>query len=632
MATATLPPYESSTSGASSDTSTSSTATASTPVVGGPDAAGLNPAASSVSANSLDPAIASKPLPGAAAVGATAATPPTALNEKQIVDELAKALDVKAAKGKTLEVSVADALASKYGVEVPKDDMTTEGTGTGQGTAGSLRHNIASWFDTATSAATTLHLPGVGKNLSDTEWQDQYNQALKIQSPKLREQALKKLQSTNPSNDGAPPEDAKPVPNSKALNDMLNQVATKLGTQGAGPNALSDIAKAQNLPTQTPGTPATPGGAQTAGEAYQTFVKELADPKTGTKFASTQVTALQDAGLLDKNALGSKTANGTTYSNDQIANAYQQVLNQQVTNNQTEQQALTSLASTANTQNGPTSEMQAYVQGVAQEFGVGLTTQQITQIANTYGANAATADDPSSVEDEIKDAVVTLYDPTNPANPSGVADTMYTDIQQAALQYQIPISASQIGQMVKTSLQGATVESMYVAADAAEAAATKQFQEQAQGLYPSLASQIAQGQTVQNLVTPYFNVAEALTGVPASTMMADNQSGGVSVWSKFLNAANAPGLTANPSATGNPSASGTSSTAGPQMMTMDQWKQYIMQTPSYGFQNTQGAKDMAEQMSSAILNEFGKVNTDAGSSQPFNSYNGASDLSANTSS
>ena len=40
---------------------------------------------------------------------------------------------------------------------------------------------------------------------------------------------------------------------------------------------------------------------------------------------------------------------------------------------------------------------------------------------------------------------------------------------------------------------------------------------------------------------------------------------------------------------------------------------------------------MAEQMTSAILNVFGKVNTNGGSSQPFGAYNGQSDLVANTS-
>ena len=356
---------------------------------------------------------------------------------------------------------------------------------------------------------------------------------------------------------------------------------------------------------------AAPATQQTAGQAYQSFTKELSDPKNGAKFAAAQVPALEAAGLLDRNAQGgTKQSNGTTFTNTQIASAYQKVLQQQVNNNQSEQEALTALASTTNTANGPTSEMQAYVQGVAQEFGVGLTTQQVTEIANTYGANASTADDPSSVEDEIKDAVVALYDPTNPNNPAGVADTMYTDIQQSALQYQIPISPAQIGNMVKTAMQGATVESMYVVADSAESAATKQFQEQAQGLYPALAlARSNRDRPVQNLVAPYFNVAEAITGVPASTMMADQQKGGVSKWAAFLQGGNNPaGATKTDLAPGQ-----ANTTGGPQMMTLDQWKQTLMQNPTYGFQNTQGAKDMAEQLTSAILNEFGKVNTNGGS-------------------
>ncbi len=624
--------------GGASDAATTPTPAASTPTVQGPNAAGLNPGASSVPATSLDPSIASKLLPGDE-TAATAAKSGIPLDEKQLVQELASAMGVKASKGKPLEVAVVNELADKYGVPISQKGETTSGTGTGQGSVGQMRHNIASWFDglTGSSGVTPTGIGGmVGRESanakSDQDFDAQREQAMKIKSPNLREQALKKLNQQQQEAQAPAANVPEPVPaeNTKALNEIVKQVAAKVGVQNAGPNALADIAKAQGEPTSTQAEPAQPPTQQTAGDAYQSFVKQLSDNKTSAAFAAKQVPALEAAGLLDKNTQGgTKQSNGTTFTNTQIASAYQQVLNQQVTNNQSEQAALTSLAADATSANAPTSEMEAYVQGVAQEFGVGLTAQQTTQIANTYGQNASTADDPSSVEDEIKDAVVALYDPTNPNNPSGVADTMYTDIQQAALQYQIPISAQQIGNMVKQSLQGATVESMYVAADAAEAAATKQFQEQAQGLYPALSSQIAAGQTVQNLVAPYFNVAESITGVPASTMMADQQSGGLSKWSAFLQGGNNPaGATKTAPGT---SATGSAAQAGPQMMTLDQWKTYLMQNPTYGFQNTQGAKDMAEQMTSAILNEFGKVNTNGGSSQPFNSYNGAQDLSANSS-
>ena len=52
---------------------------------------------------------------------------------------------------------------------------------------------------------------------------------------------------------------------------------------------------------------------------------------------------------------------------------------------------------------------------------------------------------------------------------------------------------------------------------------------------------------------------------------------------------------------------------GNQTMTLDEWKKYLMANPQYGFSKTQGGRDMGEQMASAILNEFGKENTDGGS-------------------
>lgn len=614
----TIAPYE-----GASDAPTSSSTSSSTPPAVPTTPTGTGDSTGAVQATALDPTIASKPLPGATAIGATPAQAPQGYDEKKVVQEIAAAIGAKASKGISLETSVVDELAKKYGIKVP---TSTQGTGTGQGEAGQLRHNIASWFSTASKATVGKVVAPIGEKLipgSEPDEDAKRKEAMAIKSPKLRELALKKLQDQ-----GTPPQTAEPVPeqSKKALGDMLNQVVQKMGLSSAaeGPTALDEIASKENLPTTTPGVPANPGGAQTAGDAYSTFVKSLADPKTAIKFAAAQVPALEAAGLLDKNETGgTKQSNGTAYTNAQIQNAYQSVLQQQVTNNQSESDALSALASNTTNAANPTSEAEAYVEGIAQEFGVGLSQQQLTAIANTYWTSGTSSY--SAPTDQIKDAVLALYDPTNPNNPDGVADTMYTNIQQAALQYQIPISSQQIGTMVKTALQGATVESMYVAADSAESEAVKQFQAQAQGLYPALSSQIAAGNTVQNLVAPYFNVAEAYTGVPASTMMADNQSGGLSKWSAFLQGGQQPtGATQTAPGT-------TQTTGGPQMQTLDQWKQTLMQDPQYGFQNTQGAKDMAEQMSSAILNEFGKVNTMGGTSTPFGSYNGASDLSANTS-
>lgn len=391
---------------------------------------------------------------------------------------------------------------------------------------------------------------------------------------------------------------------------------------------------------------AAAGQVQTYAQNYAAFVKawnanqRLPD---GASFQAQWMANLENAGLLNADINTATTSQqqqtatkggvlSTTVaagpSAQQVFHAYQQLLVASAQANQTPQAYLEAQQNTPTTNalaNGSPSEMYAYVQGVATEFGVALTNQQINQIANFYGANASVADNPSSVEDQIKNAVVSLYDPTNPNNPAGIADKMYTGIQDAALQYQIPMNATQIGNMVKQSLQGASVESMYIAADNAQAAAVKQFQQQAEGLYPALAPQIAAGQTVQNLVAPYFNVAEAITGVPASTMMADQQGGGVSKWSAFLQGGNNP-------AGATKQAPGTTNTTGtPQMMTLDQWKTHLMQDPQYGFVNTQGGRDMAEQLTSAILNEFGKVTTTTSANPVGALYQGPSALGANTS-
>jgi len=607
--------------------------------------------------------------------GQSAATKAKPYDEKQLVQSLADALDVKAAKGETLEAAVVNKLADKFGVKISQRGMTTTGTGTGQGSVGQARHAIASWFDGLTGAsgtATVLGVPGVGGEVGrasatvtkEKDYDKQLAEAMKIKSPALRAQAVAKIKKQAQDANALNPATPQPVPeeNAKALNQIITQVAQKLGVQGAGPNALEDIAKSPQVGAQyqTPAEAAQAGTPQTYAQNFQSFVAQWNKNEklsNGQTFQNQWIANLENMGELNAasntanfGATESTTKNGAiTTTNaqqakptsNQVFNAYQNFLLQSQQQNQSPleyMQAAPTSAATEALKAGPASEMYAYVQGIAQEMGVGLTSNQINQISNFYGASATVADDPSSVEDQIKDSVVALYspptDPTNPnspnaygvVNPSGVANTMFVDIQQQALAYQIPISANQITGMVQNDLQGATVESLYVAADAAEAKATQQFQQQAQGLYPALASQIASGSTVQQLTAPYFNVAEAITGVPASTMQADVTTGGLSKWSNFLQGGNNPSGSTQLNNT-----AGSAQQGQPQMMTLDQWKTYLMTQPQYGFSKTQGGQDMAEQMTSAILNEFGKVNTTSSATPISSLYQGQSDLSANTS-
>ena len=637
----------------------------------GPNSAGLNPGPVTTAAVPAPgagygvpafQAIANQNVIDGSNAGVVAAVPAKPYDEKQLVASLASTLDVKASKGEPLEVAVVNELADKYGVSIAQSGETTAGTGTGQGSVGQLRHNIASWFESAASFVSHGGMVAVARNEKKANVTQEQISSMK--STRLRDLAQAKFnrEQAAGNNQGAPPGQAQPVPeeSSKALTEILSQVASKLGVAGAGPNALENIAKAAGAATQTPPTPASAGTPQTYAQNFVSFVAQWNKNEklsNGQTFQDQWVDNLENMGELNAQAnTANFGASQTTVSGgvstttaaaqakptqDQVFNAYQNFLVNAQQANQSPLQYMQAAPTSAATQAlkaGPASEMYAYVQGVAQEMGAGLTQQQLNQISNFYGASATTADDPSSVEDQIKDAVVALYsppsDPTNPnspnaygvVNPAGVANTMYVDIQQQALAYQIPISAGQITSMVTSDLQGATVESMYVAADAAEAKATQTFQDQAKGLYPSLSAQISAGSTVQQLTSPYFNVAEAITGVPASTMMADQQSGGLSKWAAFLQGGNNPSGSTQLANT-----TGAAAKNQPQMMTIDQWKTYLMQNPQYGFQNTQGAKDMAEQMSSAILNEFGKVNTTPSATPIPSLYQGQSDLSANTS-
>ena len=618
----TIAPYEAPTStGAAQSTPTPAATPAATPTsfgspgttstISGPDQAGLNPGPITpapvtapasqggvpqpgTESQTLPPNIANAVLPGGPDVGGTAGTPSRPYSERELIQAIAEHLEVKPEKGKNLEDSVIEALSKKLGVQVPQ---THKGTGHEQGSVGQTRHDIASWWDDAVrdldkGAAKTK---GFNAKVGKLTGQPGAAQAMTDEFGK----------QTKGSDSTVPDE------SQSAVTAMLKAVDKKLGINavpGSGGD-IADIAKGLGVTMATTALPGTTGGQQTAAQAYVAFTKGAFSNGKLTAEGTQWATDLENSNYLDKNA------NNSAPTNDQIAAAYQNLLTDSVTKKislTAAMQAKGAAGEPPGGQTGPTSEMTSYVQGVASEFGIGLTQAQINDIANKYGSTALTAASPSSVEDEIKQAAVQYYDPNNPNNPPGVANTMFTKIQQAALAYQIPISDQAIGTMVKNALQGATVESMYVAADAAAAQATQLFQAQAAGLYPTLAKQIEAGQDVQTLVAPYYQVAEQYTGVPASTMMTEGGgTSGPSKWGAFLQGGTDP------------------KTGAPTTQTLDQWKKTLMQDPQYGFQKTQGAKDMAAQFSSALLNEFGLVSTQS-SSTPFSGYSNTPG-SANTS-
>ena len=443
----------------------------------------------------LDPSIASQILPGGSQLPVNVGQRPQQLDEKTLVNEIASHLGIKAAKGQSLESTVVTTLARKYGVQIIR---TSTGTGNKQGTVGGLRHDIASWFNDAVhdqgrAGRVAVGQPGVSVSGAERQPQDNTGRG------------------------------AVPVESKAALDQMFQAVAKKMGGSGAAP--LNEIAQREgNLPTTTAGTPTTGGGPTTAGQAYQTFAANAitVNKSTGVATLTSQGKAwAQDfvnAGLLT-----------TSQTNDvqAVTGAYTHVITQAVQTQQSTTQVLAAGAAQATTVGTPHDEWASYVQGVATEFGVALSPQQVNDIATQYYQQALNVgvtspqNGPSTQADAIKNSVVALYDPNNPNDPAGVADQMFTGIQQAALAYGIPIGKDQIGGYVKTYLQGATVESMYVAKQSAIDAATKMFQQQAAGAYPTIAPQIQAGMTVHDIVQPYNSITAQYTGVDPNSIKTD---------------------------------------------------------------------------------------------------------------
>ena len=385
-----------------------------------------------------------------------------------------------------------------------------------------------------------------------------------------------------------------PQDNTQAIAD----IAAKIGANG------SDLAAiAAKIGATTTGTGSLNVGTQqgdNGATVYSAFARRVSsDPAYKTEWTA----ALAKAGLLDA------SQNNGNPDNAHIGAAFQQLMQKSVAAGTSVDETVVSPDLTV--QRGPdgkpiqqtSSELEAFVQGTAEKFGIHLTADNITAIANQYKGDAS-SNGVSGIADEVKNSVVQYFNPNDPLNPPGAANDMYVKIQAAGLKYGIPMSAQDIAGWVKTGITNSAGDSYSIAQAATNvtAAAEQHFQQLAMGLYPTLAAQIGSGQDVATLIQPYNNITAQYTGKdPAALANAGVDPTGPNY--KFLQG-------------------GTDAKTGaPTMMTMDAWKKTLMTDSTYGFQNTTGAHNMASQFTSALLNAFGKVKTE-GTPGGFSGYSG----------
>ena len=395
----------------------------------------------------------------------------------------------------------------------------------------------------------------------------------------------------------APPDTTNTPSSGKAA--VIAKIAHDLGAPGSD---LTAIATKLNVPGIGQSPLATGAGQNENGQTvYTAFWKRITSDQA---YKAQWVTALEKANLLDASQNNGAPDNAT------VAGAFQNLLKASVAY-KSPPEVMVQAADNHPQQNssgtditGTTSELQAFVQGEAEKLGVNMSPMQILSVANKY-KNDASTNGTSGIQDELKNDIVQYYNPNDPANPPGAANDMYIQIQATAAKYGIPADPTMIKSMVVNALTNSAGDAYSIAAAAkdAAAAAEQHFQQLAAGAYPALAGQIQSGQDVATLIAPYNAITAQYTGKDPATL-ANPGVDPTSPDYKFLQGAKDP------------------KTGQTTMMTMDEWKQYIMQHPEYGFQNTSGGKALASQMTSAILNAFGKVKTEDNPGS-FSSYTGS---------
>lgn len=315
--------------------------------------------------------------------------------------------------------------------------------------------------------------------------------------------------------------------------------------------------------------PSYPGGAQrqSGADAYANLVKRYQDGNSAYQQGVQK--DLEEAGLLD-------STNGTPSATD-VYTAYQAVIKEAAAQNVDVGTVVDNLAKKNQIAGGPQSEADSYVQDMATNYGITLTPEQVTSIADQFGGNVTTD------SDAVKNAIVSFYQYNPNDTNSGVANDIANSIQGVAGQYFIPLSDQSLGTLVKSALKGASVESPYQTTENATAGYTEYAKQTASSLYPTLADAINRGITVQDAASPYAEVASSVLGVDPSTIDWSQAK-----WNAAFN-------TTDPQ-------SGV-----PTTQSLSQWQKTLMSDPQYGYSKTQQAMDQASSMADALLNEFGKV-------------------------
>jgi hypothetical protein len=356
-----------------------------------------------------------------------------------------------------------------------------------------------------------------------------------------------------------------------------------------GHDAMQFARGAPGTTTAVPGVAASTTKTQeSASSIWNQFVNNWnANPTTvtGQKYRDAMVTDLVAVGALD-------TTSGNAITVEQVQQAYATVFQQAAKDGISITQELEqTLPQSLPTGPGgvPLADMnlsQAYVMHVADQIlGPNSITpfqaQALANVAQKEGTGTAAA------ADLIQQGVVSLYDPKNPQTQgASFAATAYQTATDVLSEWGIPANPQTLAPLVTNIVKqtlAAGVTAPYQITTLATAAAEEYAKTQAGSLYGEGVGKMAnQGVSVSQQAQPYLATAADLLGVPVSQMSVADPSG---KWMKWAEGGTGPGGT----------------------MTQAQWAQYLMQDPSYNFQQSKPAQNAYAQGANGLLSLFGKL-------------------------
>lgn len=228
-------------------------------------------------------------------------------------------------------------------------------------------------------------------------------------------------------------------------------------------------------------------------------------------------------------------------------------------------------------------QAQAHVKQIAASMGVTLSAAQI--------ANQATVDLWQGQDDAtVQSQLGALY--TGPAaagsGTGGTAVSLTSQIQQLAQSYGVPVTGTWVNGMVKTALTNGT------GVEGAQAALTGM----AQTTYPSLAQQLAAGQTTEQIAQPYIAAMSNTLELPDSGITLNDPTIQKALQQVQLQPAKPAGASAPA-----PGAGASAAAQPPALMPMWQFNQQLKADPRW--QQTDNAKGQAYSMLHSLGQSFG---------------------------